>query len=221
MVFQNRDEAAKDLAEKLKEKHLVHPLVLAIPRGAMPMGRVVAEELGADLDVVLVHKFCPQWYPELAVGSVTEDGEVLVNEVARQLGLSGSDLAHAAQEQIKKLEARRELYTPYRKAIPPTGREVVIVDDGIATGATIRAAVQLLRRKKASRIVVAAPVASREAADALENGGVETCILSTPIDFYAVSQFYREFPQVEDDEVSKILASFKPSQRPKTVQATY
>lgn len=208
MVFHNREHAAEILASRLKEMNFAGPLVLAIPRGAVPMGRVIAEELAGDLDVVLVHKFCPKWHPELAVGAVTEDGEILVNEEAHLLGFSDSDIDRAAQEQLKKLQARRELYTPYRKAIDPAGREVIIVDDGIATGATIRAAVQLLLKKKVSRMVVAAPVASLTAANQLREEGVETCILSTPIDFYAVSQFYQEFSQVEDEEVTRILTTF-------------
>lgn len=215
MIFQNRMSAAEQLAQKLLDYHLEKPLVLGIPRGAVPMAALIAERLHGDLDVVLVHKFSPPWQPELAIGSVTEDGRVLLGRIGERIGLPAKEVEHAAQDQIRRLQEKRQLYTPYRSLLEVAGRAVVIVDDGIATGATMLAAIEFLRAKGAARLIVAAPVASNEAATALsDEEGVETCFLDTPADFFAVSQFYDSFPQVEDEDVIAALAHMKRSRVP-------
>jgi putative phosphoribosyl transferase len=205
MMFTNREEAADRLVTELKKFKLKNPLILAIPRGAGKMAEILADRLNGDLDVVLVHKFCPVWQPELAIGAVAEGGQVMLNQVAKHLGLSEMDIERSIEVQTRKLQARRKLYTPYRSPVDPKGRTVVIVDDGIATGATMIAAINVMKKKGASRIIVAAPVASQEAAVLVDKENVETCFLDTPEAFFAVGQFYRDFPQVTDDEVVTIL----------------
>jgi putative phosphoribosyl transferase len=213
MVFRDREEGAEKLAERLKDDHVPRPLVLAIPRGAVPMASIIADALDGDLDVVLVHKISPSWQPELAVGAVTEEGDVILNRVARSLGMRQEDISDAVHAQIDKLRERRKMYTPYHKPINPRGRTVIIVDDGIATGATMTSAVQYMQKKGASRIIAAAPVASEEALELLRSEGAELCILDVPRDFYSVSQFYESFSQVEDEEVIRIISGWRETPR--------
>jgi predicted phosphoribosyltransferase len=205
IVFKNRLEAAKQLSESLKDFRGHRPLVLGVPRGAVPMAALIARELGGDLDIVLVHKVGHPDHPEFAVGSVTEEGDVLLGEGARRLGMSEQDLEEQALAEIRELRRRRNLFTPGRGAIAVQGRVVIIVDDGIATGATMTAAVRSLKEKQAARIIVATPVATAEAVERLRLEGAEVRVLSLPRVFYAVSQFYDEFAQVEDDEVVEVL----------------
>lgn len=205
MEFTDRIQAAHKLAKELEGQKGKHPLVLAVPRGAVPMAKIISDHLGGELDVILVHKFGFPGNPEFALGSVSEDGAIYLGIGAERYGLNEDDVEGSAMTEIKKLQAKRRLYTPHRSHKPVSGRLVIVVDDGIATGATMTAAVRSLQDQGASRIIVATPVAAGEAARRLHNEGAEVCILKIPEEFLSVGQFYEDFSQVSDSEVIRIL----------------
>lgn len=204
-MFRNRIQAAEELISILQKEKFHQPLVLGIPRGAVPMAARVAGALRADLDVILVRRITLPQAPETAVGAVTEDGTILLSSVAGRLGLSATDLAGVAQVELEKIAERRLRYTPGRDPIDVAGRDVILVDDGIATGVTMRAAVHDVKRRGAARVIVAAPVAAPIAAQDLISEDVESRILWIPTRFFAVSLHYHSFPEVSDDEVIRIL----------------
>ena len=206
MYFRDRGQAAEQLAKKLSHFTNKNPLILGIPRGALPMASIIADQLKGELDIVLVHKIGAPDNPELAVGSVSEFGETYHSDVADRLRISRSYLEKAAQEEIEKLKKRRQMYSPIRAPIDPRHRIVIIVDDGIATGATILSAVLAIRARSPERVVIAAPVASPSATELLRSVADEEVFLDVPEDFFSISQFYEDFPQVSDDEVIRILS---------------
>lgn len=210
LVFRNREEAGHELAKVLSRFQLDNPLVLGIPRGAVPMAKVVAEELGGELDVILVHKVGFPGHPEFAIGSVTEEGDILLGAGARRHGFSLQDIEEQAMREIRELHRKRVMFTPHRRPVDVEGRDVIVVDDGIATGSTMSAAVRSLMQREAGRVVVATPVASKEAVDRLEDEGAEVVSLLVPESFFAVGQFYEDFSQVSDEEVTKALGSESP-----------
>ena len=205
MLFENRESAARTLARRLAPYRGPDTLVLGVPRGGVVTAAVVARELGAELDVVLVRKIPAPGHPELAIGAVDETGAVrLASE--EYLHVFGPDyIRSAAGEARRTLQERRALYTPHRRGRSPEGRTAVVVDDGVATGATLAAAVDLVRRSGARRVVAAAPVAAPEAADLLRAQADEVVLLEVPEDFGAVSRWFRDFRQVTDDEVVALL----------------
>lgn len=207
MVFTDREQAARRLISsgRLERFRSERPLILGVPRGAVPMAWTIARHLGAPLDVVLVHKFGLESNPEYALGAVSEDGDIHFGEGARRSGLGEKELEGAARRQIERLQVRRRLLTPHRRPLSVKGRTVIVVDDGIATGATMMAAVRFLRDKGARHIVVAVPVATGEAVQRLESESAEVVTLSVPENFFSVSQFYEDFPQVTDQEVVEVL----------------
>lgn len=169
------------------------------------MARIIAESLEGELDVVLVHKLGAPGQAELAIGAVDEGGEVYLNENAEALGISADYLAREQQSQSGTLRKRRVLYTSVHPPIKPSGRVVVLVDDGIATGATMRAALRSVRAQMPSKLIAATAVASREALRMIRPLADEVVCLDAPEVFYAVGQFFQEFPQVSDEEVISIL----------------
>lgn len=204
-VFRDRDDAARQLVTRLQAFRGQHPLVLAIPRGAVPMGRIVAEALGGDLDVVLVRKLCAPAQPELAVGAVDEHGWTYVSPYAESCGADAAYLAQEKQRQLNTMAQRRARYNAVRPSIDPNGRVVIVVDDGLATGATMLAALHGLRARQPARLICAVPVASPSALEAVRPLVHEVVCLQAPPGFEAVGQFYRAFPQVDDDEVVALL----------------
>jgi predicted phosphoribosyltransferase len=206
MVFEDRLDAARQLARALAKFRGTNPLVLAIPRGAVPMGRVVADALGGELDVVLVRKLGAPGNPEFAVGAVDETGWTYLADYAGQVGASRSYLADETAAQIATMRARRALYTPARPPVDPAGRTVIVIDDGLATGATMRAALHSVRSRHPAHVVCAVPVASPDSLEMVRSHADEVVCLDTPLDFHAVGQFYRVFGQVEDREVVATLA---------------
>jgi predicted phosphoribosyltransferase len=180
--------------------------VLAIPRGAVEMGAAVAAALGGELDVVLVRKLRSPRNPELAVGSIDESGWTYVSEHAAQAGATEAHLAREKSTQLALLRRRRAQYTPARAPADPRGRIAIVVDDGIATGASMIAALHAVRAKEPAKLICAVPVAPAQSLRQVAPYADEVVCLETPENFYAVGQFYREFAQVEDAQVVALLA---------------
>jgi predicted phosphoribosyltransferase len=206
MMFESRVDAARRLAKALAKYKGRNPLVLAIPRGAVEMGRVLADELGGELDVVLVRKLRSPYSAELAVGSVDETGWAYVADHARSTGANEQYLEREKRAQLETLRKRRAEYTPARPPIDPKGRVAIVVDDGLATGATMIAALHAARAKGPERLVCAVPVAAPDSLELVRPYCDEVVCLEAPREFFAVGQFYREFGQVEDEEVVELLA---------------
>ena len=204
MKFNSRKHAAELLAERLNVAYKnKNPLVLAVPRGAVPMAKVIADVLGGELDVVLVHKLSHPEQPELAIGAIDENGNAFIAEWATDL-----DPVYLEAEKARQLETlrrRRAAYTPLRAPIDPHGRIVIVVDDGIATGSTMTAALRALRARKPKKLVGAVAVASPDAARAMLHECDAMVCLNVPADFFAVGQFFDNFDQVTDDDVIAIL----------------
>jgi predicted phosphoribosyltransferase len=209
-VFKDRAEAARLLAHPLTAHRGMNPLVLAVPRGAVPMGRVIADALGGELDVVLVRKLPAPGNPEFAIGAVDETGWAFVAEYAAQVGATPEYIEREKTRQLALLRERRARYTPVRPPIDPQGRVVIVVDDGLATGATMIAALAGLRRRGPARLVCAVPVAPPEAVARVRPYCDELVCLEQPWNFYAVGQFYEHFPQVDDQEVIEALGGTGP-----------
>ena len=204
-MFRDRIQAAEQLAVALAAYRGQHPLVLAIPRGAVPMAKLIAERLKGDFDVVLVRKLRAPGQPELAIGSVDESGWTYMAPFAASTGADAQYIEAEKRQQLETIRQRRVQYTPLRAHINPAGRIVIVVDDGLATGATMIAALHGLRQQKPAKLVCAVPVAPPDTLEKVRTLADEVVCLETPEWFQAVGQFYREFDQVEDEEVIALL----------------
>jgi predicted phosphoribosyltransferase len=182
------------------------PLVLAIPRGAVKMAALIAEALEGELDVVLVRKLRAPENPEFAIGAVDETGWTWIAPYAAEAGADAEHLEREKRIQLDTLRDRRARYTPARPSIDPAGRVVIVVDDGLATGASMIAALHAVRAKKPAELVCAVPVAAPDSLERVRPYADRIVCLAAPPEFYAVGQFYREFRQVEDDEVVGLLS---------------
>jgi putative phosphoribosyl transferase len=205
-IFESRRDAAQRLARALEEYRGRNPLVLAIPRGAVAMGAVIAAALGGELDVVLVRKLRAPTSPELAVGAVDETGWTYLAPHAAEVGADEAYLAGETATQIALLRQRRARYTPARPPADPAGRLAIVIDDGIATGASMIAALHAVRAKNPASLICAVPVAPPGSARQVAPYADAFVCLETPHDFLAVGQFYRQFPQVSDEEVVELLS---------------
>jgi putative phosphoribosyl transferase len=204
-MFRDRNEAAGRLAERLKNFQNKNPLILAIPRGSVPMAKIIAHRLGGEFDVVLVRKLRAPHQPELAVGSIDESGWTYVADYAASTGATQDYIESEKRVQMETLRQRRAQYTPIRPPIEPAGRIVIVIDDGLATGATMIAALHGLRAKKPALLICAVPVSPPDTLAKVAELADEVVCLETPEFFQAVGQFYRHFPQIEDDEVIELL----------------
>ena len=204
--FESRADAARQLAQALAHYRGRNPLVLAIPRGAVAMGRLLADELGGELDVVLVRKLRAPGSPEFAVGAVDESGWTYIADYAEREGADAAYLERERQLQLATLRKRRSQYTPARPPIGAEGRIVIVVDDGLATGASMIAALHAARAKQPQRLICAVPVAPPDSLELVQPLADEVVCLAAPAGFRAVGQFYRHFPQVEDEEVVALLS---------------
>ena len=205
-MFKDRMDAANQLAQKLHTYHGKNPLVLGIPRGAVPMAIGMAKALQGEMDVVLVRKLRAPHQPELAIGAVDESGWTTMTEDAYTCGATENYLATEKQTQMHTIRQRRAMYSGLRPSISPAGRIVIVVDDGMATGASMVAALHSLRTTHPKKLICAVPVASIEALAKVQTLADEVVCLQTPSNFEAVGQFYTHFPQVEDEDIAAMLA---------------
>jgi putative phosphoribosyl transferase len=207
-LFADRAEAGQLLAGRLLAMQLKDPLVLALPRGGVPVGAEIAKRLHAPLDIVFVRKLGAPDQPELAVGAVADGAEpeiVLNTELVAMLDLDEGYIAEAAERELAVIEHRRREWSSLRPSVDPAGRTAIVVDDGVATGMTMQAALRQLARRKPARLIVATPVASREALTMLRREADDVVCLTRPRSFGSVGAFYRSFLQVTDAEVAALL----------------
>jgi len=205
MSFRDRQDAGLKLAEALRGRVGEHPLVLGIPRGGVVMAAAIADALNGDLDVMLVHKLGAPLNPEVAVGAMDENGDVYLNELVEAEDIGRAFIEQESREQLAALRERRARYTPIRTPIPLEDREVILVDDGLATGATMMVGISSARRRRARRVIVATAVAPRDTAARMARLANDFVCLETPPLFYAVGQFFDDFAQVSDEEVETLL----------------
>jgi predicted phosphoribosyltransferase len=205
-MFKDRLDAAEKLGLALSPYRGQHPLVLGIPRGAVPMARHIARQLDGDADVVLVRKLPSPYNAELALGAVDETGWMYVGDYASRYGGTPEYLEQEKTRQLEVMQQRRRQYTPIRAPLDPVGRIVIVVDDGLATGSTMIAALHALRARSPARLICAVPVAPPDTAEKVGAYCDEMVCLESPWNFQAVGQFYQDFPQVGDEEVIAALA---------------
>lgn len=206
-TYRDRADAGRRLADKLTDlAGRPDAIVLGLVRGGVEVARVIAERLGVPMDVLVVRKLGVPYAPEVAYGALGPGGVQVLNEmVADRIG--EAERAEVRQREQAELERRERLYRAGRPPLDLAGRTAVIVDDGLATGATARAAVQVARHLGAARVVVAVPVGSREAYEMLAAEADQVVILETPPDFMAVGAYYEDFHEVSDDEVTQALTA--------------
>ncbi|MER5279069.1 phosphoribosyltransferase [Streptomyces sp. NPDC002809] len=217
MLFADRADAGQRLAEALHPLAASDPVVLGLPRGGVPVAFRVAGELGASLDVIVVRKLGVPYHPELGFGAIGEGGvRVISEDIVRRGRVSEADIAAVERAEEAELVRRARTFRGDRPRIPLAGRTVIVVDDGIATGATALAACTVARAQGAARVVLAVPVASPDAAERLRGQVDELVCLSTPYGFSAVGEWYRDFGQTPDEEVVSLLAGAASAEAPRT-----
>ena len=208
MLFVDRREAGGLLGQRLLSLQNAHPVVLALPRGGVAIGVEVARALAAPLDLVLVRKIGAPGHEELAVGAVADGGNpelVTESDLHRYPDVLPKYLETAKTAALQEIERRRRVYLGDQAPLDLTGRTAIVIDDGIATGATMLAALRATRRRKPARLVLAVPVAPHQILERLRQEADQTVCLDTPADFFAVGQYYRQFPQLSDAEVIALL----------------
>jgi predicted phosphoribosyltransferase len=212
-LYSDRTDAGKRLVPLLSQHKGTAAIVFALPRGGVPVAIEVARALALPLDLLYVRKIGVPWQPELALGAVVDgaDPDIVVNDrVAEQLDVSRDEIDARGRQELQEIARRKRAYGDVLGVpVMPTGRVVIVVDDGVATGADMRAAVQALRRRGAVRVIVAVPVAPPDAVVALEKAGAEVVCPHVTEDFAGVGAFYREFGQLSDEDVVALLRAFR------------
>ncbi len=226
-MFRNREDAGLQLADKLKDRELCQPLILAIPRGGVVTGSVLAQELGAELDVVLSRKLRAPWQPELALGAISEDGRVYLEPRFQEvIDFTPEYLDMERRHQLAEIARRKKLFRAVKPQAPVKGRSVIVTDDGIATGSTMIAALKVVKAQQPHEVIVAVPVAPPDRLAEVRRWCDDLVCLLSPDDFWAIGQFYANFTQVEDEEVVELLrtaarARLPGSTRPETGEACH
>ncbi len=205
MVFSDRFEAGEVLAQMLQRfKNDPDTVVVALPRGGVPVGYVIAKQLGLPLDIFFVKKIPSPYNPEAAIGAVSENGLEYLNERAvMMLGVSRPWIDEQIEKIMEKIRQKRALYNKPR--IPVAGKRVILVDDGVATGASMYLAAKALKEEGAKEVIIAVPVAAPDSVALLREVADEVVVAEVPRDFMAVGQYYRDFHQLEDSEVMELL----------------
>lgn len=206
MQFRDREEAGRLLAERLREYVRETPIVLALPRGGVAVGYEIARALDAPLNVMIVRKLGVPWHPELGMGALAESGALYLNqEVLGSVDLNAEEIGKVIAEETRELERRVQRYRGGQPLQDVRGRTVILVDDGLATGSTARAAVRALRGFGARRIILAVPVAASETAEALRTEVDVLVCGEEPSDLWAIGNWYEDFHQMSDEEVLVLL----------------
>lgn len=207
-MFKDRSDAGRQLAERLAELDLHDPVIYALPRGGVPVAVEVAKRLQAPLDLVLVRKIGAPGWPEVALGAVVdgEDPQTIINEdVFAATGSDAAGLERARRSELAEIERRRKRYLGDRPRISPSGRVAVIVDDGLATGATAKAALAAVKRQGAAQTVLAVPVAPADSIAEMRGLADVVVVLHAPAQFWAIGPFYTDFHQLSDEETTELL----------------
>jgi len=217
-MFHNREDAGRQLGEKLRELDLYDPLVLGIPRGGVVVASCIADVLGAELDVVLARKLRAPWQRELAVGSISEDGQSFSSSSADRVpGLTDEYLDDERALQMREIKRRREQFRKIRPKANIAGRSVIVTDDGMATGSTMIAALEVLRNDNPRELIAALPVAPASRVHEVKTRADHFLCLEQPIVYYAVGQFYEQFDEVTDEDVVELLSRYAEPPSPHAV----
>lgn len=215
-LFLDREDAGRQLAEALASYKSKQPVVLALPRGGLPVAAQVASALNAPLDLVLVRKIGVPTQPELAMGAVVDGAAPIIvrnDDVIRSVGVAGAEFNAACRDELAEIERRRQRYIGKRARAEIAGKTVIVIDDGVATGATMKAALRAIRQRGPAELVLAIPVAPPDAVRELRQEADALICLETPEFFGAIGFFYDDFRQVSDEEVIAILSRFPTEQR--------
>jgi len=205
-VFRDRQQAGKRLAEELQKRGITGDIVLAVPRGGLPVGHAVAEAMGLGLDIVVARKMGAPGNPELAIGAVASDGSVWRNDrLIQQLGVDEDYVERTRRQEAENARAKFDRYRGDRPEPELSGKTVLIVDDGVATGATTIACIRLAYSEGAERVILAVPVAPPESVKRLQQEADQVIAVDQPTWFMAVGQFYEQFGQVSDEEAMAYL----------------
>ncbi|WP_411816078.1 phosphoribosyltransferase [Hyphococcus sp. DH-69] len=207
-MFDNRQQAGELLARALKKLDIEDPAIYALPRGGLPVAAAIAKHLSAPLDIILVRKLGAPGHAELAIGAVVDGPAptlVLHRDIIHELNISQKYLDDIRATALREIERRRALYIGDNQPLKPEGRNVIIVDDGLATGATMETAVKAMRRAGAKNILVAVPTGPKETVSKLRKYADDVVCLDMPLQFWSVGNQYRSFPQLSDKEVIETL----------------
>lgn len=205
-MFENREQAGQLLAGKIEGLKIKNGVILAIPRGGVVVAKVIAQHLSLPLDVVTVRKIGASWNPELAIGAMAPDGQIYWDKkLCQRLSISTFEQKALAKAKKQEVKTREKTFRAGKAPLDIVGKIAILVDDGVATGATVLAGNQFLRRQKVKKAILATPVIARDTLNRVKKYFDEVVFLSAPEEFYAVGQFYQDFPQVSDNEVVEML----------------
>lgn len=208
-MFLDREDAGKQLAEKLKAYQSEKPLVFALPRGGVPVGCIVSKSLNAPLDIIVVRKIGAPWQPELGVGAIAPGVEIYNEGLLKELGLKPQDLKETLKLEEHELKRRLKLYGGEETLKKIQGKTVILIDDGLATGISAQAALKSLKQWKPKKLILAVPVGSPFTIEKLKQEIDDLVCLKAPADFYAIGSYYVDFAQVSDAEVIDLLRKSK------------